>query len=110
MSPSLTDRVRALLPAGHAVRMAPMFGGVSVMVDEKMLVSIRKDDDLLVRIDPARRAELLAVEGAAPAVMGVDRRPMGQGWIVVSGAAVASAEQLGFWVQVALDHRPASTG
>ncbi len=102
MSTTLHERVRALLPAGHAVREVPMFGGVSVMLDDRMLVAVRQDG-LLVRIDPARSAELLDLPGAEPAAMG-PHRSMGPGWIVVSGAAVNSEDQLTFWLQVALDH------
>ena len=86
-----------------------MFGGRSIMLDERMLVSVRRDDSLLVRVDPDRSPELLAVPGAGPAAMGA-HRSMGPGWIAVSGAAVSSDEQLDFWMQVALDHHAGSTG
>lgn len=79
-----------------------MFGGRSIMLDDRMLMSIRRSDELLVRVDPARCAELLEVAGAEPAYMGA-HRPMGPGWITVSAAAVSSVEQLDFWLQVALD-------
>ena len=107
MSVTLLERVRALLPAGHTVREVRMFGGMSLMLDERMLVAVRQDG-LLVRVDPARSAELLGIEGAEPAAMGA-QRSMGPGWIAVSGAAVASDEQLTFWLQVALQHHAGST-
>ena len=100
----LLDRVRALLPPGHTVREVPMFGGRSIMLDERMLVAVRKDDSMLVRVDPDRSAELLGVPGAGPAAMGANRS-MGPGWITVSGTALSSAEQLEFWLRTALVRR-----
>jgi TfoX/Sxy family transcriptional regulator of competence genes len=107
MTATLLERVRALLPAGRSVREVRMFGGLSLMLDERMLVSVRQDS-LLVRVDPDRSAELLGVEGAEPAAMGT-HRSMGPGWITVSGAAVSSDEQLACWLQVALDHHSGAT-
>jgi TfoX/Sxy family transcriptional regulator of competence genes len=106
---TLLERVRALLPTGHDVREIPMFGGLSVLLDDRMLVAVRRDESLLVRVDPARSAELLSMAGAEPASMGA-HRSMGPGWIDVSGEAVHSQEQLTFWLQIALDHHAGSTG
>ena len=47
------------LPDG-AVREVPMFGGLSIMLDDSMVVSVGRDGSLLVRVDPGRSAELLA--------------------------------------------------
>ena len=103
---ALADRVRAALPPGRPVREVRMFGGLSFMVEESMVVSVGGAGDLLVRLDPARYDELLGVPGAQPAVMG--ERPMGPGWIRVAPGGLAGAEQLGFWLQVGLDHRSAA--
>jgi hypothetical protein len=101
---ALAERVRATLPADRALREVSMFGGLSFMVDDSMVVAAGRDGDLLVRVDPGRNAELLAVAGARPAVMGADR-PMGPGWITVGREGLGTEEQLAFWVQVGLDHR-----
>lgn len=100
----LTDRVRAAMPTGRAIREVSMFGGLSFMVDGAMVVAARRDGNLLVRIDPARRDELLDIPGAEPAVMGSDR-PMGPGWITVRPDGLADADQLEFWIGCGLDHR-----
>ena len=100
---ALADRVRAALPQDRPVREVSMFGGVSFMVDDSMVVAAGRGGDLLVRIDPARNDELLSVPGARPAVMGADR-PMGPGWITVSRDGLATDEQLAFWLHVGLDH------
>ena len=103
---ALADRVRAALPHDRPVREVSMFGGLSFMVDDTMVVAAGRNGDLLVRIDPARNDELLNVPGAKPAVMGADR-PMGPGWITVSHDGLTTDKQLAFWTQVGLEHRAA---
>ena len=101
---SLAERVRTALPDTRPVREVSMFGGLSFMVEDSMVVAAGRDGRLLVRIDPARHDELLGVPGAEPAVMGADR-PMGPGWIRVAADGLRTDEQLAFWVDVGLDHR-----
>jgi len=101
-------RLRALL-VGEPVRELSMFGGLSFMVGDKMLANVRKDGDLLLRVDADRHDELVAHPGAAQAEMGPGRQ-MGPGWITVSSAAVADDEGLTFWTDVALQHNRSATG
>jgi TfoX/Sxy family transcriptional regulator of competence genes len=86
-----------------------MFGGLSILLDERMLVAVRRNDSLLVRVDCERSAELLSVAGAEPASMG-PHRSMGPGWITVSGSALSADDQLAYWLQVALEHHAGATG
>lgn len=99
---ALAERLRELL-AGRDVREVRMFGGISFMVDDKLVVAAGRDGDLLVRIEPSRHDELLQVPGARDSFMGADR-PMGPGWITVSGSHLESAEELAFWTRVGLEH------
>ena len=92
-------RVRALLAGEPSVREVPMFGGLSFMVDERMVVSARRDGDLLVRVDPGRYTELIDRHGARPAEMG-SGRSMGTGWLAVPGERTATDEALRFWLDV----------
>lgn len=80
-----------------------MFGGLSFMVNEKMVVSARGNGDLLVRADPARADDLLTVQGARPADMGPGR-VMSKSWISVGAAAIAADEDFDFWIGVALEY------
>lgn len=105
----LVDRVRGALAAEPSVREVRMFGGLSFMVNERMVVSVRGDGDLLVRADPERADELLATKGARPAEMGAGRT-MGGGWISVAEEAVAADENLDFWIDVALEYNVKATG
>ncbi|WP_380164082.1 TfoX/Sxy family protein [Jannaschia sp. R86511] len=97
----LVERVEAALP-GRELRGVRMFGGLALMLEDRMLVSVGADD-LLVRVDPARDAELLTRPGARRATMGRDRS-MGEGWISVDRQALASDEDLAAWLDAALHH------
>ncbi len=77
-----------------------MFGGLSFMVEERMVVACRGGGNLLVHIDPARSTELLSRPGAYPAEMGKGRS-MGPAWLEVGSDALSNAE-LDFWLQAAL--------
>ena len=97
---SLTDRVRTSLDEHSPVREVAMFGGHAFMVNEKLVVSVGGDGDLLVRADPHRTDEVLGVEGARPAAMA--GRSMGPSWIMVAAEAVATDDGLSFWLDVAI--------
>ncbi|MDP3892050.1 TfoX/Sxy family protein [Nocardioides sp.] len=99
----LADRIRVLLAAEESTREVRMFGGVSFMVNESMVVAARPDGDLLVRIAPERSGELTAQPGAEPAEMG-SGRSMGPGWISVAREAIADDRRLSSWLEAALDH------
>ena len=86
-----------------------MFGGISVMVNEKMLVSAMKDGALLVRVDADRHRELLNLPGASQAAMGAGRE-MGPGWIKVESAALRGDEHLSAWVYEAMAYNIVATG
>ncbi|MGD9695943.1 MAG: TfoX/Sxy family protein [Thermoleophilia bacterium] len=103
------DRVRTALAGERSTREVSMFGGLSFMVDDRMLVAVRGDGRLLVRVDPARSRELLALPGAAPAQMGAGRT-MGPGWIDVAADALASDDALSFWIGVAREYARAGAG
>lgn len=102
-SRELLDRVRDALAAKPSGREVKMFGGLSFMVNEKMVVSVRGEGDLLVRSDPERADELLTVKGTRAAEMGAGR-PMSKGWISVGEEAIATDEDLDFWIGVALEY------
>ena len=106
-SEELSHRIRAGLGPDRVVREVNMFGGRCFMVDEKMVLSAMKDGDLLVRADPSRSEEFLALDGARQAEMGAGR-PMGRSWIAVEEKAISSDEQLGFWMDAALEYNAAT--
>jgi len=105
----LVERVRAALRAKSSVREVKMFGGLSFMVNEKMVVCVRGDGDLLVRADPEGADELLTTKGARPAEMGAGRA-MSRGWIAVADEAVATDEAVGFWIATAVEYNDKEAG
>lgn len=96
----LVERIRSALAPDHVAREVAMFGGLSFMVNEKMIVSAGRDGSLLVRVDADDHETLLGEPGARQAVMGKDRI-MGPGWITVAGESLTTASALEFWLDVA---------
>lgn len=109
MSPEQTElfeRLRRLLEHESTLREVSMFGGRSVMVNEKVIVSALKDGGLLVRVDAKQHDDLLTRPGATQAVMGPGR-DMGPGWIEVVPASLDD-DDLAFWVNTALAYNRTS--
>lgn len=98
---SLAERIRSALAPDHAAREVAMFGGLSFMVNEKMIVSAGRDGSLLVRVDAAEHEILLSEPGARQASMGKDRT-MGPGWVTVAAEFLDTASALEFWLDAAL--------
>jgi TfoX/Sxy family transcriptional regulator of competence genes len=95
----VADRIRALLAVPWQEK--AMFGGLSFMVDDKMLLNVRRGGDLLVRVDPERSEQLVAEHGVAVAEMGAGRS-MGPSWLTVPAEGFATDEQLQVWLDEAL--------
>ena len=96
------ERIRTMLAEEPSTRKVSMFGGLSFMVNDKMVVNVRRGGDLLVRVDPSRSPELVADHGARLAEMGAGRA-MGPGWIDVPAELTATDNQLRFWLDVAME-------
>lgn len=105
----LVERVRALIADEPVVREVSMFGGRSVMVNEKMIVSALKDGRLLVRVDADQHDKFLGRPGTVQAEMGPGR-DMGPGWIEVAADSIRDDEQLSSWVEIAMDYNRVVTG
>lgn len=105
----LIERLRALLLDQPVIREVSMFGGRSIMVNDKMIVSARANGGLLVRVDADRHDELLTRPGATQAVMGRGRT-MGPGWIEVDADTTSDDTQLATWLETAMEHSRAITG
>lgn len=106
----LADRVRSALSDRDRVREVKMFGGLALMVDDRMVVCVSGGgSDLLVRVAPERDAELMTKPGAHRAEMGKDRS-MGEGWITVEERALESDDDLQYWINVSLDFHARGSG
>lgn len=104
----LADMIRENLAHLPSVREVNMFGGLSFLVNEKMVASASTQGDLLVRCDPAELDELLERQEATIAQMG--RRTMSTGWLRVAGEGVKTPENLDFWIGEALAYNAKETG
>lgn len=71
-----------------------MFGSLVFLWHGNMLVGVL-GEDLIARVGPEAQADALAQPGAR--VFDFTGRPM-NGWVVVSGEAVAEDEALGDWI------------
>lgn len=96
-SDAMGDRLRPLLPAGLIEK--KMFGGIGFMLNGNMALGTTAQGELLVRIDPARQAEALAMPGAYQMHMGT--RPM-SGFIAVAAEGTPDDAALGRWIAHAL--------
>lgn len=90
----LGARLRPLLPRG--VEEKRMFGGLGFLIAGNMAIGTTAAGDLLVRADPAREAETLALPGAYRMMMG--ERAM-KGFIAVDVAALTDDIVLRGWVE-----------
>jgi TfoX/Sxy family transcriptional regulator of competence genes len=80
-----------------------MFGGVCLMVDDKMLMGVMKDQ-LMARVDPEVDApKALKRKGAAP--MDFTGKTM-KGFILVDEEAIDMEEDFDYWVSLCLKYNP----
>lgn len=91
----VADEVRRVLDGRPGVTEKKMFGGLGMLLNGNMAVAIRGKGGLMVRVDPADYAGLLAEPGAEPTEM--QGRPM-RGWITLAPSACASTDALRAWV------------
>lgn len=96
---TLAARVRPLLDGAGAVVEKKMFGALSFMVDDTLVVSVSKDGGLLVRSTVARAAELVDEEHVAYMAMG---KNVSDSWVEVDAAGLTTDEGLSRWVEIGL--------
>lgn len=96
-SDAMGDRLRPLLGPGLVEK--KMFGGLGFMLRGNMAIGTTAKGDLLVRIDPARQAEALAMPGAYQMHMG--ERPM-TGFIAVDEEGTPDDGALRTWITYAI--------
>ncbi len=92
----LANRLRELLADEPGITERRMFGGLAFLLDGRMSVSASRNGGLLVRVDPAETAALLARPGVSLMEMG--GRTM-DGWITVAPAGLKTKRQLAGWVR-----------
>ncbi len=94
----LAQRIREYLAPRQDVAEKQMMGGLIFMVNDKMCVGVIKDD-LMVRIDPERREELLAKPGCRP--MDFTRR-RSKGFVFIEPSGIKDVGTFAFWLEAGL--------
>lgn len=100
----LADRVRDHLAAIPKLKIKEkvMFSGVAFMVNGKMCVNV-SDENLMCRIDPARREEVEERKGFVPMIMnGKDLK----GYCYVSPNGFKSKKDFEYWIGLCLEFNP----
>jgi TfoX/Sxy family transcriptional regulator of competence genes len=97
---ALADRVRKVVAGEPGLTEKRMFGGLAMLLNGNMAVTVRGKGGLMVRVDPDDDAAL-DDPGSSIAVM--RGRPM-RGWIVVEAGAVAKPADLKRWVKRGLTY------
>ena len=95
--PELADRIRRLLARESDLAEKKMFGGLALLVAGNMAVAASGQGGILVRVDPAESAALVAATSAYP--MEMRGRPM-QGWLRVGAEDLRAEPQLARWVEL----------
>ena len=91
----LADRIRALL-GGRVTEEKRVFGGLAFMIGGNMAVAASSNGGIIVRVDPAESAELVA---KTPAQLMEMRGKTMSGWLQLGHEHVAHDEALAPWVE-----------
>ena len=91
----LADRIRALL-GDRATEEKKVFGGLAFMIGGNMAISASSNGGIVVRVDPAESAELVAT---TPAQLMEMRGKTMAGWLRVAHEDVADDAALAPWVE-----------
>ena len=93
----IAERVRELVGGQAGLTEKKMFGGLAFLLDGNMAVAASGQGGLLVRVDPARSAALLATTSAR--LMEMRGRQM-RGWLRVDSEHVRTKRELERWVEL----------
>jgi TfoX/Sxy family transcriptional regulator of competence genes len=107
---NLAGRMRELLAAEPDLTERKMFGGLAFLIGGNMAVAASGEGGVLVRVDPAESAKLVATTDAQPMEM---RGKEMRGWLRVGADVVASEHELGAWVEIGTSYArslPAKSG
>jgi hypothetical protein len=98
----LADRTRAALSAAKvAATEKKMFGGLAFLIGGNMAVSASGRGGLLLRVDPAKTAQLVSEPHASPFEM---RGREMDGWLRVDPAGLDGDQQLRRWVRIGAEY------
>jgi len=94
----LADRIRGLLDGDPRITEKTMFGGLTFLLNGRILVGCKKDGRILLSVGKNHYEEALARSGATPMLHG--GRPM-TGFLWVEADAIEDDDDLESWVRTA---------
>jgi TfoX/Sxy family transcriptional regulator of competence genes len=92
----LARRIRELVAGEPGLTEKKMFGGLAFLIGGNMAVAASGQGGLMVRVDPAKSAELVAGSHARQLEM---RGRLMDGWLRVDSEHVQTKKQLSVWVE-----------
>lgn len=93
---ALAERIRELVAGERGLTEQRMFGGLAFLINGNMAVAASGQGGILVRVDLADSARLVATTKATPMVM---RGRAMEGWLRVEAAQLRERRQLARWVE-----------
>jgi TfoX N-terminal domain len=93
----LAERIRELVEDEPGLTEQKMFGGLAFLIGGNMAVAASGQGGVLVRVDPAESAALVATTGARPMEMRGRQMP---GWLRVGPDDVRTGPELARWVRL----------
>jgi hypothetical protein len=94
---NLTGRIRELVAGESDLTEQKMFGGLAFLIEGNMAVAASGQGGVLVRVDPAESAALVATTSAH--LLEMRGRPM-PGWLRVGPEDLHTKPQLAKWVEL----------
>ena len=101
-SQSLANRIRTSLQNIESTEEKEMMGGLCFMVNDKLCVGIIKDE-LMCRVEPYEKAELLEKQGCFEMLFTV--RPM-NAFVQVDETGLRTQADFDFWINKCLEYNP----
>lgn len=98
----LTNKLREAFADVANVEEKKMFSGIAFMVNDKLCIAVR-NDNIMIRIDPALHDELIEEQGCSAMIM---RGKELNGYVVVDQSVLNTKKQIAYWVKLALDYNP----
>ena len=95
----LAARVRAALSEITIVEEKKMFRGIAFLVEGKMCINVG-DDEIMCRIDPAIKEELIKKPGCRPMIM--KGREL-KGYVLVTEEGRKTEKDFQYWIEMSLE-------
>ncbi|MBI3500426.1 MAG: TfoX/Sxy family protein [Bacteroidetes bacterium] len=102
----LADKLRQSLAGTKNLVEKKMFGGIALMINDKMCAGVYKDD-IILRCVPEQTDNLLTKKGAKP--FDLSGKKSMAGWLLISPDGWTNKKDFDYWLTVALDANKKAT-